>query len=186
MDKYKVIIISWHILNMSKTFTEEEYLDLVTRLAEQQYGSLDDIVVGDAEWMPSEAPIKEKMFRAKNEGTIDLTKIKKDQIKDLLFKHNNIKIYDFLIRITFYHGEPGKDGANLTVDVSLYNEIHKTPLSGAPCKMTVPFSITKDNRFTKRPWLSYFVNSHGKNIPADTLVEIIRWMQVVKKLPAFL
>jgi hypothetical protein len=171
----------------NRTFTEQEYLELITKLADQQYDQLEeDTDLENIFWEPSEPEIKEKIVASQNNGTIDLTKIKKDKIKGLLFKHSHIKIYDFLIRITEYHGEPSKNGANLTVDVTLYHERHKTELSGAPCKMTVPFNICKDNRFTNKPWLSHFVDCHGKEIPTDVLIEIIRWMQVTSKLPAFL
>lgn len=171
----------------NRTFTEQEYLDLVTKLADQQYDQLEeDTDLENIFWDPSEPKIKEKIVASQNTGTLDLTKIKKDKIKELLFKHNHIKIYDFLIRITEYHGEPSKGGANLTVNITLYHERHKTELSGTPCKMTVPFSIDKDNRFQTRPWISYFVGPYGKEIPTDILIEIIRYMQVVSKLPAFL
>lgn len=177
----------------SNIFTEEEYLELVRRLSDGQYDQLDDSDL-DSPFDPFAqsdleehiAAKKARMLQSMNNGTIDLTKIKRDKILSSLFKHNTIKIYDFMIRITEYHGEPGKVGANLTVDITLYHDRKKTELSGAPCKITETFSIGKDSRFATRPWLSYFSGPHGRNIPSDVLVEIIRWMQVVKKLPAFL
>lgn len=173
----------------SNTLNEQEYLDLISRITGEQYDQLDDDEIEgleDIAWTPANPEVKEKLFRAGNTGSIDLTNTKKSQILDSLFKHNNIKVYDFLIRITKYHGEVGKVGATITVDIEVYDEIHKTPLSNIPCKMLVAFDIKNDNRFINRPWLSQFSWNNGKNIDPDTLVDIIRWMQVVKKLSAFL
>jgi hypothetical protein len=157
-------------------FSKEEYLDLITNIADKQYSTLNDL---DSQITP------EYFHLLISNSVIDFSKVKSSQIKDTLFKGNNIKVYDFIIHINFFHGSPIKDGTNLTVDVSLFHEQHKTKLSGKPCKMMTPFNITKDDRFANRSWLFYFKGSHGKEIPIDILVEIIRWMQVVQKLAAF-
>jgi hypothetical protein len=174
----------------SDIFTEEEYLNLVRRLADEQYDQTDDFDPAEAFTVSAVDDLvearKQRMQHQLKNGTIDLTKVKKDKLLSSLFKHNTIKVYDFTIRISEYHGEPSKTGANLSVTVTLYHERHKTELSGAPCNIVETFNIGKDNRFSTRPWLSYFTGCHGKRIPPDVLVEIIRWMQVVKKLPAFL
>lgn len=176
----------------SDTLNKEDYLDMVRKLSEEQYDQIDDLESSDMDvFAPSDiesqvAAKKERMLQLMNQATIDLTKVKKNQLAGSLFKHNNIRVFDFTIRITKYYGEPGQTGANLNVDITLYHERHKTELSGAPCRMTETLDIGKDSRFVGRPWLRYFVGCHGKNIPADALIDIIRWMQVISKLPAFL
>lgn len=176
--------------------TEEEYLRLVRRFTGEQYDQLDDyesddsfdpFAKSDLELLTEQAAArKERMFQSMNQGTIDLTKVKRDKLLSSLFKHNNIKVYDFTIRIIKYHGEPNKTGANLNVDITLYHERTKTQLSGAPCRMIETFNIEKDSRFSACSWLKQFSGCHGKNLTPDILVDVIRWMQVAKKLPAFL
>lgn len=169
-----------------RSFSKEEYFDLVSKLTDEQYDTLDDFP-NEINLISSEPPPKPKKELTIPNGIVDLTTVKKDQIKDLIFKSNTIKVYDFTIRITLFHGESSPStGSELTVDVHLYHNIYKTPLSGKPCSMTIPFNINKDGRFKGRPWLTYFQGPNGRNIPIDVLVEIVRWIQVVKKLPAFL
>jgi hypothetical protein len=169
------------------TFTKQEYLDLIRKLADQQYDEPEEEVIPqEIEWIPAESEIKEKPFAVSNEGIIDLTKTKKADIPKSLFKHNNIKVHHYLIRIRSYDGNPTKPETNPTINLFIYHEITQTPLSKAPCKMTVEFHIDSDNRFNTQPWISYFKGYYGKNIPPSVLVDIIYWMQMTEKLSAFL
>jgi hypothetical protein len=53
--------------------------------------------------------------------------------------------------------------------------------------MSYKMDFFRDNRFSNCPWLSYF-NSSGRahDIPADTVVNIIKHMQMIQRLTAFL
>ena len=169
---------------MSNNLTDEEYLDLVVKLADQQYDNSDHLPE-QVEWTYSEPLVKEKMLRSKNDAIIDFSKFKKDKIKELLFVNTNIKVFDFLIRITLFHGTPDKNGAYFSLDATLYQEVHKTPLSGVPCNMTIPFDPYRDKRFATRSWLKNFTGCHGKNIPQENLIDIILFLQAIKNIPAF-
>jgi len=173
--------------------SKEEYLKLLEDLADDQYGTTDypeDNYVPDEAWIPSESGAKE-MIRFKNlHGKIDVTKFKKEQIQDALYKCMNIQVGDFLIKIESYHGYPDKfgKGTNLTMDIEVWEKRYRTP-SGAPCNMDFRIDWSKDNRFFTRKWLSYFgagTRSAGINVPVDTVVEIVRWMQALKRMGAFL
>lgn len=171
------------------TFTKQEYLELVMKLADQQYDELGDEEEDQIEWFPSEPEIKEKLARIRSDAVTDLTNVKKGKLKDLLFKSTNLKVHNFTFKINQYHGEPDECGATLSVSFTLYHEVNRTPSMNALCKMTYPCNVYKDTRFSKRSWLQYFdlsTGSHGLNVPADTLIDIIRWIQVVVKYPAFL
>lgn len=182
------------------TITKEEYLQLIEQYANDQYGDRYDTEEGapyelgafiQEHWLPAESEAKEKMLVARNRnenGCIDLTTVKKDKLHDALYKYTNVKVSEFIIRIEEYHGKPGKTGktVNLTMDIAVWEEVYRTP-SGAPCKMTYRKNFHQDNRFDKRPWLNYFNNSgEAHNIPTETVVEVIRWMQALKRMTAFL
>jgi hypothetical protein len=172
-------------------FTKEEYLALVMRLADEQYDELsdDDIDLDKVEWIPAEAEIKEKLTKVRSTAVTDLTNVKRAQIPDLLYKTTTIKVHNFTIKIGTFHGDIEGDEANLTVDLALYEEVYQTPNLKAPCRMTYPCNVFEQNRFKGRPWLKYFdkqTGAHGTRVPTAILIDIIRWIQVVVKYPAFL
>lgn len=168
-----------------KSFTNEEYLALCQKLLEEQYDeALDDYNIADMEWIPSESEVKKKRDRANTNGVIDLSEMKSNLIKPQLFKCTNLKVGFFKLRIRHCNEEESDDKALFTIEV--WEERHKTP-NGMPCKIDFPMVFAKDSRFKDRPWLKHFQGgSSAYRLPIDTLVEIIRWMQVVKKLSAFL
>jgi hypothetical protein len=189
MLKYEVIAISGYILIVMSTFSKEEYLELVRNLTNQQYDELSDEEEDWIEWMPAEPQIKEKLTRVRGNEVTDLTNIKKAQIPDLLYKTSTIKVHNFTIKISTFHGDMDGDEANLTVDFTLYQEVYQTPNLKAPCKMTYSCNVFKESRFEGRPWLKYFdqqTGSHGTKVPTATLIDIVRWIQVAVKYPAFL
>lgn len=168
------------------SFTKQEYLDLIQKLVDQQYDdAIDDYDIDQMEWIPSEPEIKEKVIKANTNGLIDLTNVKSSKIKEQLVLCTNLKVGPFKIRIGRYNGVPSQQGANICLDLEVWEERTKTP-NGMPCRVDFPLIFHKDTRFDTRPWLKYFSGNMGGNVPMDTVVEIVRWMQAVKKLTAFL
>jgi hypothetical protein len=171
------------------TFTKEEFLRLVERLTEQQYGGeIDEPESEETVWMPADPPAKDKIKYPSSNGVIDLTNVKKDKIKDALYKCTTLKVGHFTVKISKYHGYPDKNGKgqDLKLDLTFWHEVYRTP-SGAPCRMTYKLDVAKDNRFSNRPWLSYLSGtSAARNVPIDTAVDIIRWFQGVIRMTAFL
>lgn len=173
--------------------SKDDYLKLLEDLSNDQYGSddySDEQHIPDEAWIPSESGVKE-MIRFKNlHGKIDVTKYRKEQIQDALYKCMNIQVGEFLIKIESYHGQPDKfgKGANLTMDIEIWEKRYVTP-TGRPCNMDFRIDWSKDNRFFGRKWLSYFsggTRSSAFNVPVETVIEIVRWMQALKRMTAFL
>jgi len=174
--------------------SKEEYLKLLEDLANDQYGYDDppeeEPYIPDEAWIPSESVAKEMIRMKSLHGKIDVTKFRKDKIQDALYKCMNVQVGDFLIKIDSYHGYPDKfgKGANLTMDIEVWEKRYRTP-SGAPCNMDFRIDWSKDDRFFTRKWLSYFqggASSAAANVPVETVIEIVRWMQAIKKMGAFL
>jgi hypothetical protein len=169
-----------------KSLSDQEYLELLQKLVDQQYdNAIDDYDVQKMEWVPAEPEIIEKI-KVNHYGMIDLTNVKSSKIKEEIMKCANLKIGTFKIRITKYNGVPSQQGSQLCADIEVLEERTKTP-SGQPCRMDYRIDFHKDNRFTGRPWLKYFSSGgYADNIPIDTVVDVVRWMQAIKKLIAFL
>ncbi len=171
-----------------KSFTNDDFLRLVEELTERQYGLDSSDEESEHYWMPADALAKDKIKKPGEGGSIDITKIRKEDIQDMLYKHTNFKIGVFLIRITKYHSYPVKNKAStdLKMDLAFWHEVTKTP-TGAPCKMTYRFDIGKDNRFSNRSWLSYLTSKAiMKDVPVETVVDIFRWFQALHRMTAFL
>jgi hypothetical protein len=164
-----------------------DYLDLIQKLVDQQYDdAIDDYDISRMEWIPSEPEIKKKIHQASSSGMIDLTNVKSNKIKDELLKCTNLRVGPFKVRIKRYNSVPSQKGAQMTVDIEVWEERTKTP-SGNPCRIDYPMIFSNDSRFSNRPWLKYFDRGNfGTNVPIDIAVEIMRWMQGIHKLTAFL
>lgn len=173
--------------------SKEEYQKILEEIYNEQYNDEPETdLIPDDSWIPAESSAKEAMLRATNNkhGIIDVTKFRKEKIQDALYKCMNIQVGGFLIRIDSYNGEPGKlsKGATLSLDIEVWEKRFKTP-SGNPCNMDFRMDWSKDNRFFGRPWLKHFGNgnsSSAHDVPVETVIEIVRWMQALKRMNAFL
>jgi len=54
-----------------------------------------------------------------------------------------------------------------------------------PCSIQIKINISEDNRFQNNKITEGF-NKFGGSVSAKTLVELMKWMQAITKLPAFL
>ena len=169
------------------SFTNQEFLDLIQKLVDEQYDdAIDTYDIDQMEWIPAEPDIKEKIHEANNAATIDLTHVKSNKIKEEILKFSNLRVGAFKIRITRYNGVPSKDGAQMALSMKAWEERTQTP-SGMACRMDYPMIFAKDDRFNGRTWLKYFGQDNtAHNVPIDTVVEIVRWLQGIHKLTAFL
>ena len=167
--------------------TKEEYLQLLKDIAEGQYNTEDEEPEIPIEaWIPATPPAKARIHPFREAGRIDVSNFKKDQIKPALFKCNNIVVLDFSISILHRSDEPEKDkpDTDITMNLEVWEKRYKTP-SGHPCNMDYRMDFERDKRFVGRPWLPLFNGSYGAKVPVDTVVAIIRWIQMLKRLPAF-
>jgi hypothetical protein len=170
-----------------KSLSDQDYLRLLQQITDQQYDdAIDDYDINKMEWIPAEPEAKEKIKLASSWGMIDLTHVKSSKIKEEILKCTNLKVGSFKLRIDRYNEIPSQQGAKLCLDLEVMEERTQTP-SGMPCRVEYRMDFSKDSRFKKCNWAKYFSDrGSGSNVPIDTVVEIVRWMQAAKKLSAFL
>ena len=171
----------------SRSFTDQEYLELLQKLVDGQYDdAIDDYDIEEMEWIPSEPEIVQKKKKEVNHNiSVDLTKVKSANLEREVNRAGNIKVGSFKIIITEYHTEFDPNGDKLFCDLKVVVHQSKT-MNGFPCNMDTDIDLAKDNRFSGRQWLKYFQYNRGDNVPMETVVEIVRWLQIINKLPAFL
>lgn len=174
----------------------QQYLDLIKSLDDDREDCVEDY---DTSWAPSSSYAKERMEKVKSTfqpgKTIDILNIKKDQIKQALYENTTFKIGEFIVYIRQYHGRPAAKKPNdktgfiitddLTVDIIINQEKLTTP-SGAPCRIECKFDFFRDSRFANKSWLALFTSrGTAKNVPINTMVEIIRFLQVSQRYTSF-
>jgi hypothetical protein len=164
------------------SLNKNDYLELLKKLLDQQYNDAEEDVEENA-WIPAESPLKDKIPIFVQSGIIDLTNAKKDKIKHQLFQSTNFRVDHFLIKLK--KSTVSKIGSNLELEIQVFEEKFKTP-SGAPCRMTYRLDIFKDNRFKDFIHLSKFKNSYASKVGSEVFVDLIRWMQAIRRMTAFL
>ena len=172
---------------MAKLLTDAEYMRLCQQLTDQQYDCdiIDDYDIVNMEWIPAEPAIK-KDIKIIPSGMIDLTYVKSEELKKQMLLSTNFKIGNFKIRINRYNGVPSQKGAQMTADLSIWEERHKTP-NGVACRVDYPMLFSKDDRFSNCSWTKYFTNNNvAHNVPIEMVMDIFRWLQCSIKLSAFL
>lgn len=166
-----------------KSLTDQEYIELCQKLVDQQYDdAIEDYDINKMEWIPAEPEVK-KQLQANVNGMIDLTTVRSSEIKKQIQLCTNFKVGKFKLRLSRYFEQNDQATPKYTVEV--WEEKDRTP-NGMPCRIDFPIDLAKDKRFAGRPWLKHFRGSYGRDVPLDTVVEIMRWMQAIKKLIAFL
>lgn len=170
-------------------FSKEDYLKMLEAMANQQYDEPEESVVNDVPdnaWIWGSSPLKEKLMFAKLHSTTDATNLHRDQIKKAVQNTRNIQVGHFSIKIKGYYQSEKLGNDFMHIDV--YERRSKTA-SGMPCNMDYKAELVDDKRFANRPWLTYFSKDSpgtAKNVPIDTVVDIIKWLQALKKLTVFL
>lgn len=157
----------------------DDYKKLIEEFYQNQYSSEDDDLTNEKHvWIPDIIGY-EKIERLKSlqntQQVINATTLSAAEMKQKINYFRNIKIGNFIIKITAIYG--------LTADVLIYEEQAKTK----PANITVKINPNKDSRFQGRPWISYFNQFNvGKNIPTEEIYDIFRWLQAIHRMPAFL
>jgi|ERR1035437_191717 hypothetical protein len=174
-------------------FNNKEYLELINRLLDEQYSDdACDLPITSDSWIPAETEIKNKISKLKENINIDLSKAKKSEILKIFtdYKQANIKVDNFRIKVESYimhdrYKEDYKGEGDPIFSIRVYEEKSRTP-GGFPCKMEYSVDFNKDKRFSNRFWLNKLGNGFGSNLTINETVDIIKYMQIVKKLAAFL
>jgi hypothetical protein len=168
--------------------SKQDYLKLLEAISEQQYSEPEEpaIEVPESSWIWGESPVKDRLRTASLQQTIDVTLLHKDQIKKAIKSARNIKVGNFSIKIKGYYQSEKLNNDFMHLDI--YERRTKTP-TGQPCNMDYKAELTTDKRFAGRGWLSYFTKDSpglARNVPIDTVVDIIKWMKALKNLTIFL
>lgn len=165
----------------------QNYLELVTKLADEQYDSNDDFhdIISKMEWMPAESEAKEKMLKSNaSYGSIDLTNVHSSKIKEEILKNGNFKAGNFKISVKRFSGPPPEN--EIFAYLRIWEERNKTP-NGMPCKLDFAVNFAKDTRFCECSWVKHFgFGNSSDKIPLATIIEIARYLQFVSKYPAFI
>lgn len=172
------------------SINKQEYLILIKELLEQQYNNSEDTEYEeDSHWIPSESPLKDKLSISVLNGTMDLTKAKKERIVSAIKNASSFTVDHFLVKISRNLFDSNNNAVlnDHTLNIEIFEERFKTP-SGNPCRITYRVDIGKDSRFTQCKWASQFGSrgNSARNITNDTFIEIIRLMQALKRLTVFL
>lgn len=168
-------------------FSDHEYLELLQKLANQQYDDNyeeEQDLFSDApeEWTYEEQPRKPQ-YNPSYE-CIDLSSAKLEVIKNKLQTSGNIKVGQFIIKIIKYDIANTND---IKLDINILEEKQRI-FNGNPGKIAEKINLSKDTRFNNQEWIKYFNNSikSGIKIPIETVANIIKYMQFVYKNAAFL
>lgn len=114
-----------------------------------------------------------------NGGSIDLTNSTLQEIKASIKRSNRIRMGKFTIQL--------KSDTGATVNIQIFEDKDRY-FNGHRKIIPEKVNIKKDDRFNNQEWIIYFKNPllGGSNIPLDIAADIVKWVQVVYKYPAFL
>lgn len=165
---------------------KEQYLKLLEEVSNADK-DLDDEQSNDwmdSAWIPAEPEFKAEIKKAMTYGKADITKLKRSEIGAALLKYRDVTVGDFLIRLE--HSPSNGSNPTTHIDMEIWEKRYRTP-SGRPCNMDFRVNLHKDTRFMNCTWISSFTTwGHGKNILIATAVDVIRWLQVAKRISAFM
>lgn len=135
----------------------------------------------DYVWIPHNPQYKDEVKKSRK--IIDLSDSNRREIDEAIYAYTNLKVGNFLIIISRYHQNINDE---ILMDVSIWEEKEFTP-SGNQQKMVYHFNFFRDKRFENQPWHSFFnIQGEAINIPIKTLIEIIRFLQLMFKLPSLI
>jgi hypothetical protein len=169
------------------SLTKEEYLALINELLERQYEE-DKSTSTEPEnhWIPAEPAIKEKLPFAVRGGILDLSNASKEKIRVLAFQSDTFKVDHFLIRVKRPPKIPKAPQIKSTLTIDVLEEKFRTP-SGAPCRIEYKVNFPKDSRFNNFAHVAKFQsNGRAINVSEDVFFDLIRWLQAIKRMTAFL
>jgi hypothetical protein len=168
-------------------FSNEEYITLLKQLTDEQYSDRDTEEEPDlgVAWIPAVSEIKQKMQDRYHQGMVDLTHTKSTEIQQELLKFKYAKIGPFKIMITKNNYLPTKENIANNLSIEVWEELYKTP-NGFDCKIDYPLIFAKDTRFANCAWLESFTGNSARYLSIDAIVNIVRFLQIINKLPSFI
>lgn len=167
-------------MTLSNNLTKEEYIAMVAKLVDQQYGRELDNDDDEPHHLSGSPEIP---TRPNPNSIINITDHKRNDIPIELLRACNFKIGNFLIKI--HHNMTNEDGY-ACYSFKLFEESPYTYLN-RPSIKTTKITPCNDSRFDGRSWLSYFgQRSFAEQMIVSELLDMIRWLQAIGKMTAFL
>lgn len=166
--------------------SKEEYWKMIEQvLKEQDEEDKAEFIDCDA-WIPAESDNKKSVINSLY-GSINATNLKREEIRRAIKKHNYFDVGNFTLFVK-YSDNVDEKYPTYIYNVTLY-ETKRTTASGKPCNMKYKIVGEQDTRFANCPWKTHFtkyVMQHKKNITENDLIDMIKWLQAITKIPAFL
>lgn len=150
----------------------DEFLKLIEQCLDKSFEDEET----EHDYIPYTTPKKSINTLSQLNKITDLTNAKKDKILETITNGGNIKIYDFNIIIKKY------TEYNLNYTISIYEDNKNSN------KMQSKVDVLSDYRFNECKWKHKFQHNYkiGTGIELETLYDIIKWLQAIKKLTIFM
>ena len=160
--------------------TKQEWFKLIQELYAIENGAEIEASIDCNSWIPVDPPAKELIKPPI--GSVDALNLKRDAIEKAIITCQQVSVGNFLLLIK----DKQENNKSFDYNVILYETIYKTA-NNIPCNIKTKTNIAKDSRFEGRPWRNLFNQFGSKaNIPGKTLVDVIKYLQAIEKMPAFL
>lgn len=167
-----------------KNYSNQQYLEMLKKLVEEQYSDLSEGAL-ESYIDPQQIIMERKVERIKNNMNnnssqiCDVTNCKRKDIEKKVANCRNFVVGNFSIRVSQVQNSG-------IVDIDIYENKISTNFA-VPSQIQHKLDILKDTRFKTCSWAKYFNHfKRGSNIPQETLVEIIKWLQVASSIGTFL
>lgn len=175
-----MVTVKRHMSGLS----DSEYLDLLKKLVKEQYDEpVEDFEKQYFNPTPSfkkASKIKEKLSNIHK--LHDFSESVRDEIEANISTTGDAKVGPFSVKYMV--------SKNLFSMYIMEDKIKN--FAGKKGTITERVNMFKDNRFNNKDWLKYFsnrsgtVSGHGRDIPKETFIDIIKFLQFVCQNPAFL
>ena len=161
----------------------EEFLNLAKSLVDEQYdANVNDYqeVLDRGQEQLEKYQQQEKIIQANSSN--NATDLKQEKIRAAIENSGNLEIGKFTLKILRPEGTRSKEYQKLReglLNISIYEK--------GLDKLHRKVKVAEDNRFKEAEWISYFKDPlrSGREVPIETVVEIVTWLQAIEKMLLF-
>jgi hypothetical protein len=154
----------------------KEYMELVKYYFNNMYDTIDEPVDDYLDKIKRDTIACCKKKKQEPITEIDVTNFTRKELESMKKTYHIMKIGYFMMTIK----KP-----NELFNIIIYEQVNKTS-NGSPCNMQYKIRPPYDKRLWKQQWTTKFNNYIGTNISENELIDIIRTLQIIYKMPAFI